>query len=722
MHLAEPYLRFANWRYDQAAGRLVLVKTQQQIKLEPRLHQLLNYFLANPLQVISKDQLMDDVWPEGEGTDAAVMRAVASLRKILQPGLTDVDSCIETLSKRGYRWTLAVEAEETIDNVPEPVVLPQEMPQAPPLLWPEARMHQGNSGSAQLQTNETVYPQPKRSRWPFILASAVLVMLLLFGFALFLLNAGQQARQPLFSQLLNFSALKGQEQSALLSPDATLMFYQYQLPGQPDWQWLRQDVKNHKKVVSSKAFSRISNALWLDNKHLLFQGSSDGECYFYQQHIDLINKTPEPLRPCVSVILQGLTRDKQNLYWLGTEPKTGAVQLWQQQLQSLSTAAEARLLYQFSSQYRQATQLYLQDQQLYLVVEKDFYSNSLFRFDLNRQSMDWLKDFAFGISDISGWQEQNLLLSTRQTLLLYLLRSGKVIRLPTVQGEFLQAEQVDERLLTSSLDIGNSDLVPVMSSQDSLQVSDNSPWLHSSKNEHLLAATTEQVAFVSERSGSQQIWWFQQGQLRQLTHLNGQRQIQQLLWWQRQLYALIDLQLYQVRLEDGSLVLLDLKRPARLQACADVLYWTQWTEQGWQLWRRQSDEEDEFLLPDVVDVRCGPAQQLVLQKVHSAVLQLWLPGSDKFQPLHLSVGWRNTKPEQWLTRFDGLYWLAEKHGVTELFRLPWHSDQAEPLILPAGATATALFADFNEGILYYQSEPQKQKDIVWLMQANKTAE
>lgn len=720
MHLAEPYLRFANWRYDQAAGRLVLVKTQQQIKLEPRLHQLLNYFLANPLQVISKDQLMDDVWPEGEGTDAAVMRAVASLRKILQPGLTDVDSCIETLSKRGYRWTLVVDTEDTVEHVPEPVVLPQEMPQAPPLLWPEARMHQGNSGLIQPQTNKIVHLQPSRRRWPFIVATAVLVMLLLFGFALFLLNAGQQSRQPLFSQLLNFSALKGQEQSALLSPDATLMFYQYQLPGQPDWQWLRQDVKNHKKVFSPKAFSQISNAIWFDNKHLLFQASSDGVCHFYQQHIDLINKTPEPLRPCFSVILQGLTRDQQNLYWLDTESKTGAVQLWQQQLQSLNAPTEARLLYQFSDPYRQATQLYLQDQQLYLIVEKDFYSNSLFRFDLNRQSMEWLKDFAFGISDISGWQDQNLLLSSRQTLLLYLLRSGKIIRLPTVQGEFLQAEQLGERLLTSSLDIGNSDLVSVASDADPELVSDNSPWLHSSKNEHLLASTAEQVAFVSERSGSQQIWWFQQGQLRQLTHLNGQRQIQQLLWWQRQLYALIDLQLYQIRFDDGSLALIDLKRPARLQACGDVLYWTQWTEKGWQLWRRQSDEDDKLLLPDVVDVRCGPNQQLVLQKLHSAVLQLWLPGSDKFQPINVSLDWRKTKPEQWLTRFDGLYWLAGKHGVTELSRLSWHSDKAEQLTLPAGVTATALFADFNEGALYYQSEQQKQKDIVWLMQANKT--
>ncbi len=106
MHYVEPLIGIVNWRYDRATGRLSLIDDSAVIhKLEPRLHHLLNYFLQHPNQIISKDQLMDDVWPEGEGTDAAVMRAVASLRKILQPGL-DNQACIETLSKRGYRWLL----------------------------------------------------------------------------------------------------------------------------------------------------------------------------------------------------------------------------------------------------------------------------------------------------------------------------------------------------------------------------------------------------------------------------------------------------------------------------------------------------------------------------------------------------------------------------------------------------------------------------------------
>ena len=722
MHLAEPFLRFANWRYDQAAGRLVLAKTQQQIKLEPRLHQLLNYFLSHPMQVISKDQLMDDVWPEGEGTDAAVMRAVASLRKILQPGLVDVNSCIETLSKRGYRWTIAVETEQVAYSMPAPIVLPVEMPQAPPLLWPEARMHQADTTLPKIESADKAHPQPRRSRWPLVLASAVLVILLLFGFALFLLNAGQQARQPVFSQLLNLSALKGQERSALLSADAATMFYQYQLPGQFSWQWLRQDVKNHKKMVSPHTFTEISTAVWLGSEHLLFQASREGDCYFYRQHIDLVNKAPERLQPCSAVVIHGLVRDKQYLYWLASEAKSGVVQLWQQSLVDLNSRSgdTATLLYQFTGQYRQPILLYLQDQVLYITVEKDFYSNSLFRFDLHSLSMDWLKDFAFSITDISSWHGPNLLFSSHEALLLYPLQSGKVIRLPTVQGAFLQAELVDEQLLTAYLDGGNSDLAPLYLGDHIEQVSGEAPWLHSSKNEHQLAASEGLLAFVSERSGQNQIWWYQQGQLRQLTHLQGQRQIQQLVWWQQQLYALIDLQLYQISLHDGSLTLQDLARPARLAACGDYLYWTQWTEQGWQLWRRQPDEDDELLLHGVVDVRCAANQQLVLQRADSAVLQLWRPGSAQFLSLNASINWRTSAPEQWLTRFDALYWLTRNEGKTQLFRLPWDSTQPEQLALASGVTPTALFGDFVEGNLYYQSEQQKQSDIVWLIQANKT--
>lgn len=716
MPIAEPYLCFANWRYDQTAGRLILNGfPEQQVRLEPRLHQLLNYFLAHQMQIISKDQLMDDVWPDTEGTDAAVMRAVASLRKILQPGLSD-GPCIETLSKRGYRWILPVELQHLRAEDAPVVVLQAEFPQAPPLLWPEARMHPEHAEQSSTEAASSLPPHVPPKRWPYLVASTVLLLCLFIGFTLFLIHAGMQARQVVYNKMVNFSALKGQERAALWSPQQQWVFYQYQAPDQSDWYWLAHHGKSHKKVVAAQGFSAIGRAVWLNADFFLFQAEKNGQCHFYRQHTDLAKYQSEALMPCQQVVSHGLALDSGRLYWLAQDTATGQVQIWQQSQADLGTEKAAVLLYQFAPQYRRPRHLLAQDGQLYLVVEKDFYSDSLFQFDLSLHSVRWLKDFAFDITDLSLWQQNTLLLSSAEALLQFRLSSGKVIRLQTAQTGFVEAQRVAEQLLTSYTTGHNTDLellsVPPQNQMQSgiTQL----PWLHSSKNETRLAATGKQIAFVSERSGNSQIWLYQQHLLRQLTHFHGQRQIQQLLWWQQQLYALIDLQLYQVNLSDGSLQLQDINRPAQLAVCDDLLFFTQWTEKGWQLWQQQPNGNAEALLSDITAVQCAPAGHLVLQQLDSDQLQLWSRADGKLQSLPVRLNWRETAPETWLSTREGLYWLVRQQGKTRLWQMDWPSQTVRQLALPDSVTPAALFAGFDDKVLYYQSEQNIQTDIGWL--------
>lgn len=727
MPIAEPFFCFANWRYDQTAGRLILsADPQQQVRLEPRLHQLLNYFLAHPMQIISKDQLMDDVWPDTEGTDAAVMRAVASLRKILQPGLTD-GPCIETLSKRGYRWTLAVEQQQlNAEDVPAvvmpTVVLPVESLQAPPLLWPEARMHPEHTELSPVRLPRPLPVQAPPKRWPYLVASTVLLLCLFVGFTLFLIHAGLQARQPVYNKMVNFSALKGQEQAALWSPQQQWVFYHYQAPNQSDWHWLAHHSKSHQKVASAQGFSALSRAVWLNSDFFLFQAEKNGQCHFYRQHIELAKHQSQALMPCQQVVSRGLALSGERLYWLAQDKTTGQVQIWQQQLSDLNQDKAAVLLYQFAPHYRRPKHLLAHNDQLYLVVEKDFYSDSLFQFDLSLHSIRWLKDFAFDISDLSLWQPNVLLLSSAEALLQLKLSSGKVIRLQTAQTGFVEAQRVKEQLLTSYASGRNTDLelLPLQAQQSAVSGSSQLPWLHSSKNETRLAVQGQQVAFVSDRSGNSQIWLYQQHLLRQLTHFQGQRQIQQLLWWQQQLYALIDLQLYQVNLSDGSLQLQDINRPAQLAVCDELLFFTQWTEKGWQLWQWQPNGEAQLLLPDVTAVRCGPAGQLVLQQPGTSQLQLWSRADGKLQNLPVRLNWRETEPEHWVSSRNGLYWLVQQQGKTRLWQMDWQTQQLQQLVLPESVIPAALFTGFDDHVLYYQSEQNIQTDIGWLSPSEPT--
>jgi len=79
----------------------------QRTRLEPRLTDLLCHFARHPQRVISKEELIEVVWP-GRVLDAtAVARAIAELRRALGD-TAQAPRCIETIPKRGYRLIAAV--------------------------------------------------------------------------------------------------------------------------------------------------------------------------------------------------------------------------------------------------------------------------------------------------------------------------------------------------------------------------------------------------------------------------------------------------------------------------------------------------------------------------------------------------------------------------------------------------------------------------------------
>ncbi len=81
---------------------LILVVGGTERRVEPKIMNLLTYFSARPNQVLSKSQILSDVWGGAHVVDEALQRAVSVLRKTLED---DRESrvFIETISKKGYR-------------------------------------------------------------------------------------------------------------------------------------------------------------------------------------------------------------------------------------------------------------------------------------------------------------------------------------------------------------------------------------------------------------------------------------------------------------------------------------------------------------------------------------------------------------------------------------------------------------------------------------------
>ncbi len=92
------HLRFGAWSF--CPDTLVLELDGQSFSLEPRVATLLEYFLANPGEVLSHEQLIEVVWDDRVVSDDAIRRAVSTLRHTL--AVDGSDKLITTVHKKGY--------------------------------------------------------------------------------------------------------------------------------------------------------------------------------------------------------------------------------------------------------------------------------------------------------------------------------------------------------------------------------------------------------------------------------------------------------------------------------------------------------------------------------------------------------------------------------------------------------------------------------------------
>ncbi|MEM7050886.1 MAG: winged helix-turn-helix domain-containing protein [Acidobacteriota bacterium] len=93
--------RFGEFEVDLDQARLL--RDGKPVILEPKAFDVLRYFLENRSRLVSKEEILDAVWPETAITLNAMSRAVARLRKALGDSARE-PRFIETSYTRGYRW------------------------------------------------------------------------------------------------------------------------------------------------------------------------------------------------------------------------------------------------------------------------------------------------------------------------------------------------------------------------------------------------------------------------------------------------------------------------------------------------------------------------------------------------------------------------------------------------------------------------------------------
>ena len=104
-----PDYRFGSFLVDRTRYRVV--RDDVALELTPKLLDLLLHLLDNAGALVTKEQLLDTLWPGANVTDNALAQAVSELRHALGDD-AGAPQFIKTVARRGYRFIAQVDRVE----------------------------------------------------------------------------------------------------------------------------------------------------------------------------------------------------------------------------------------------------------------------------------------------------------------------------------------------------------------------------------------------------------------------------------------------------------------------------------------------------------------------------------------------------------------------------------------------------------------------------------
>ncbi len=130
-------IRFGSHEFDPVTGELF--RDGKNVKLQPQPSRVLSLLLAQPGEVLTRDQLREALWPDGTTVefDQGLNYCIRQIRSALGESASDPEF-VETLPKKGYRFIATIET--PLESPSQPPMQPgTEIPKISKLPMPLSR-------------------------------------------------------------------------------------------------------------------------------------------------------------------------------------------------------------------------------------------------------------------------------------------------------------------------------------------------------------------------------------------------------------------------------------------------------------------------------------------------------------------------------------------------------------------------------------------------------
>lgn len=238
----EQQLKVGDWWYLPDQDKLVRRDDQGQVietaDLDNLCQKALNYFLLNAGRLVTRDELLNDVWGVRDVSDGRISRVIRVLRVALGDNSKE-PLYIETIPKRGFRFVAPVTVVE--QPLPEP--------------------DSAEPGSDTPTPAVTLRFNPSQ-RW--LIGAALSAILLLSAVLLWWQQQQNQPETVPFARIQSLSSMGGSELHAAVSPDGRYVVYRHSVDLDSQFSLVLQDLQTmEKRVIKRDQHAGLNGPVWI---------------------------------------------------------------------------------------------------------------------------------------------------------------------------------------------------------------------------------------------------------------------------------------------------------------------------------------------------------------------------------------------------------------------------------------------------------------------------